>query len=58
MGMHNICAIVFVVSGLFHLKYNYRAIVKYLSSYRKELVITSALMMVILIFSVLHAFHG
>lgn len=58
MGMHNICATVFVVSGLFHVKYNLRPIARYITSYRKEVLITAALTMVILLFSVLHAFHG
>lgn len=57
MGMHNICATVFVAAGLFHVKYNFRIIVRYISSYRREMVITLALLMVILLFSVLHGFH-
>ena len=57
MGMHNVCALIFVVSGVFHLKYNFRVIIKYISEYRRELVITSYLTLIILILSVLHAFH-
>jgi len=31
MLMHNICAAVFVVTGLFHVKYNFTAVKKYLT---------------------------
>lgn len=57
MGMHNVCALIFVVSGMFHLKYNFRVIIKYISEYRRELLITSCLTLIILVLSVMHAFH-
>jgi hypothetical protein len=31
MLVHNICAIVFVITGLFHIKYNFSAVKKYLT---------------------------
>ncbi len=57
MGMHNICATAFVIAGLYHIKYNFRAILKYMSTYARELTITAAFTAIMLLFSVIHAFH-
>ncbi len=57
MGMHNIFAIIFVVAGIFHMRYNFRAITRYISAYRKEFAVTALFTIAILLLSIAHSFH-
>ena len=64
MALHNVAAIVFTISTLVHLKYNWRPLTNYIRNkkdqlikYPKEIAIAGATLGILLMFSILHAFN-
>jgi hypothetical protein len=61
MALHNVAAIVFTISTLVHLKYNWKPILNYirdkkdrLVKYPKEIAIAGSTLVILLLFSILH----
>jgi len=64
MALHNVAAIVFTISTLAHLKYNWKPILNYirdkkdrLIKYPKEMAIAASTLGILLLFSVIHVTH-
>ena len=64
MSFHNIAAVVFTVSSIFHIKYNWRSIVNYIREkqnsmlkYRREMVVAIMTITFLLLFALHHVFQ-
>jgi hypothetical protein len=61
MASHNIAAVIFTISSVIHVKYNWRTILKYLKNkkdhvvkFPKEIVIAGTTMVFLLVLSIMH----
>lgn len=65
MAFHNVAAIVFTLSAVVHVKYNWRSIVRYLldnrhrlARYSREVAIAGSTLVILLLFSLMHVMHS